>query len=55
MTRDEISDFAVGEEKIKFGSQINQKFDFKKDFDAEKLSEYLKFAKITKNIKKKIF
>jgi len=44
MTRDEILDFAVCEGKIKFDSQINNRFDFEKDFDKEKLDNYLKRA-----------
>ena len=50
MSRDEILDFAIGEGKIKFDSQINQKFDFKKDFDEEKFLEFLREINISKVI-----
>ena len=48
MKRDEILDFSISENKIKFDTQINEKFIFKKDFDKEKLEEFLQKAKITK-------
>ncbi|MCK5320923.1 putative DNA binding domain-containing protein, partial [Candidatus Parcubacteria bacterium] len=53
MSRDEILDFAIGEGKIRFDEQINYKFDFKKDFDEEKLNKYLLKAKISKTISDK--
>ncbi len=53
MTRDEIMDFAVGEGKIRFDSQINNKFDFKKDFDDKLFSNYLERAGINEKIDKK--
>ena len=50
MGRDEIFEFAKGEGKIKFDSQINEEFDFKKDFDKEKLDAYLIKANLSKLI-----
>jgi len=43
-------DFAIGEGKIRFDEQINNEFDFKKDFDENKLDNYLSLAKISKII-----
>jgi len=48
LTRDEIINFSIGEGKIKFDEQFNTKFDFKKDFDNNKLIDYLRRAKISK-------
>ncbi|MFH1425685.1 MAG: RNA-binding domain-containing protein, partial [archaeon] len=52
MTRDEIMDFSMSEGKIKFDSQINTKFDFNKDFDKDKLNDYLKKANLSKSLPK---
>ena len=50
MKRDEIFDFAIKNGKVKFDSQINDKFEFEKDFDKKKLDQYLKLAGIDKVI-----
>ena len=47
MNRDEIMEFAITEGKIKFDSQINARFDFNKDFDKDKLNDYLKKANLS--------
>jgi len=52
MSKDEIMDFSMSEGKIKFDSQIDTKFDFNKDFDKEKLNDYLKKANLSKSITK---
>ena len=50
MKRDEIFEFAITEGKIKFDAQLNKNFNFEEDFDKKKLDEYLKLAKIKKNL-----
>jgi len=50
MSRDEIIDFSISEGKIKFDSQINNNFNFKKDFDSGKLDDYLTRADLSKLI-----
>jgi len=50
MSREQILSLAVDEGRIKFDSQINNEFDFKKDFNENKLDDYLKLTGIKKNI-----
>ena len=50
LSRDEIIDFSIGEGKIKFDEQINENFRFPKDFNEEKLNQYLKLAGLTKTL-----
>ena len=53
LERDEIFDFAIREGKTKFDSQINDKFDYDKDFDPSKLRGYLELAKIEQDLNDK--
>lgn len=46
LSRDEILEFAAEEGRIKFDSQINENFIFPRDFDATKVSEFLKLVKV---------
>ena len=46
LKRDEIINFFQGEGKIRFDKLINPKFDFYKDFDREKLQDFLSRAGI---------
>src|SRR3989344_272616 len=50
MTRNQIIEISVSEGKIRFDEQINRKFNFKKDFSAEKIRAYLKKANLTENL-----
>ena len=50
MTRNQIIEVSVSECKIRFDEQINRKFNFKKDFSAEKFRAYLKKANLTENL-----
>jgi len=50
LTRDEILDFSIGEGRIRFDEQFNTKFDYKKDFDKNKLNKFLKLAGLTKTV-----
>ena len=52
MSRDQILKMVVDEGKVKFDEQINNKFNFKKDFDDKKFEEFLKIAELTENIPK---
>lgn len=51
LTRDEIIQFCIYENKIRFDEQICEKFDFS-DFDDEKFEYYLKLAHISKNLER---
>ncbi len=51
MNKNQILEIAIGEGKIKFDEILNKEFDFSKDFDIEKLNNFLKKAEITKTIK----
>lgn len=50
MNRDSILDFAIAEGRIRFDSQTSKVFDFKGDFDREKLQNYLRTAGISKTL-----
>ncbi len=50
LSRDEIFQFAITEGKISFDEQINNEFEYSKDFDKNKLDEYLKETKLPKNL-----
>ncbi len=46
LTREEIFGFAIAEGKVRFDSQLNEKFVFENDFDEGKLKQFLKRADI---------
>jgi len=50
MSRDRIISLAIDEGKIRFDEQINKDFEFKKNFDNERLNHYLDLARISKNL-----
>ena len=50
MSREKIIDLAVASGKVRFDEQSNKDFNFKKDFDREKLNEYLQLAGLEKTI-----
>lgn len=50
MNRDEILNIVVGEGKVRFDELVNKDFDFKKDFDEDKLDDYLNKAGLSKSI-----
>ncbi|MDP2908989.1 MAG: winged helix-turn-helix transcriptional regulator, partial [Nanoarchaeota archaeon] len=50
MTRDEIINMSVKEDKIRFDEQINDEFVYPYDFDDDKLNNYLSLANISKTI-----
>lgn len=52
LTRDEILQFSIRENKIRFDEQICENFDFS-DFDDEKFEYYLKLAGISKTLSAK--
>ncbi|MBN2770566.1 MAG: putative DNA binding domain-containing protein [Spirochaetes bacterium] len=47
MSRDKIIEFFKSEGRIKFDELMNLKFDYKKDFDKNKLEHFLRLAKIS--------
>ena len=51
LSRDEIIQFCIYENKIRFDEQICENFDFS-DFDDEKFEYYLKLARISRNLKR---
>jgi len=51
LSRDEIIQFCIYENKIRFDEQICKNFDFS-DFDDEKFEYYLKLARISRNLKR---
>jgi len=51
LSRDEIIQFCIFENKIRFDEQICENFDFS-DFDDEKFEYYLKLAHISKNLER---
>jgi len=51
LSRDEIIQFCIYENKIRFDEQICENFDFS-DFDDEKFEYYLKLAHISRNLKR---
>ena len=53
MSRDEILDFAIGEGKIRFDEQINKSFKYPKDFDKNKLSNFLEKTKVKTTLSQK--
>ena len=52
MTRNEIMDFYKKEGRIRFGELINEKVDFKKDFDFKAFKNFLKLSGISSTIKR---
>jgi len=54
MTRNEILNFYKKEGRIRFGELINDKANFKKDFDSKAFKHFLKLSKISSNIKREI-
>jgi ATP-dependent DNA helicase RecG len=55
LKRDEIINFVYNEGKINFDNQINTQFDFKKDFDLNKLNNFVKKSNITNILNEKDF
>ncbi|MDE0119818.1 MAG: helix-turn-helix domain-containing protein [Bdellovibrionales bacterium] len=54
MTRNEILNFYKKEGRIRFGELINDKANFKKDFDSKAFKHFLKLSNISSNIKREI-
>tara|TARA_Y100000310_G_scaffold340869_1_gene438107 strand:- start:1145 stop:2521 length:1377 start_codon:yes stop_codon:yes gene_type:complete len=54
ISRDQILGLAVDEGKIKFDSMVNNKFDFREDFDEDRLDDYLNKAGLSKSISDKL-
>ena len=52
MTRNEIMNFYKKEGRIRFGDLINEKADFKKDFDSKAFKNFLKLSGISSTIKR---
>ena len=50
MKRDQIIDFLQFEGQLSFEEQFHKKFDFDRDYSSNKLTGFLKFAGITKNL-----
>ena len=52
MTRNEIIKFFKKEGRVQFGEFINEKADFKKDFDSKSFKNFLKLSGISSTIKR---
>ena len=53
MTRNEIRAFFISEGKVKFDEQINENFEYPRDFSREKLNKFLRLASLSKSISTK--
>ena len=54
MTRNEILNFYKKEGRIRFGELINDKANFKRDFDSKAFKHFLRLSNISSNIKREI-